>query len=155
MNIEVDITEDMVDLKDFNFFISMDYSVVGDKDAVLDETYFYVSEYDKYFELKYPEKDQFVSESQFKKFFSELKLYTKQLLDMFDNLHQKTDTALDMSNHSAISLESEDIIISQNKDKVLTEVIKQIDNFNPDKNYSYELDDEKNYLSWVQSRKLV
>ena len=46
-------------------------------------------------------------------------------------------------------------IASKNKDKVLTEVIKQIDNFNPDKNYSYEMDDEKNYLSWVQSRKLV
>lgn len=46
-------------------------------------------------------------------------------------------------------------IASKNKNKVLTEVIKQIDNFNPDKNYSYELDDEKNYLSWVQSRKLV
>jgi hypothetical protein len=46
-------------------------------------------------------------------------------------------------------------IADKNKDKVLTEVIKQIDNFNPDKNYSYELDDEKNYLSWVQSRKLV
>ena len=46
-------------------------------------------------------------------------------------------------------------IAGKNKDKVLTEVIKQIDNFNPDKNYSYELDDEKNYLSWVQSRKLV
>ena len=46
-------------------------------------------------------------------------------------------------------------IASKNKDKVLTEVIEQIDNFNPDKNYSYELDDEKNYLSWVQSRKLV
>ena len=46
-------------------------------------------------------------------------------------------------------------IASKNKDKVLTEVIKQIDNFNPDKNYSYELDDKKNYLSWVQSRKLV
>lgn len=46
-------------------------------------------------------------------------------------------------------------IAGKNKDKVLTEVIKQIDNFNPDKNYSYELDDEKNYLSWVQSRKLI
>ncbi len=46
-------------------------------------------------------------------------------------------------------------IADKNKNEVLTEVIKQIDNFNPDKNYSYELDDEKNYLSWVQSRKLV
>ena len=46
-------------------------------------------------------------------------------------------------------------IADKNKDKILTEVIKKIDNFNPDKNYSYELDDEKNYLSWVQSRKHV
>ena len=46
-------------------------------------------------------------------------------------------------------------IANKSKDEVLAEVIKIIDNFKPIKNYSYELDDEKNYLSWVQSRNLV
>lgn len=46
-------------------------------------------------------------------------------------------------------------IAGKSKDKVLAEAIKTIDNFNPIKDYVYELDDEKNYLSWVQSRKLI
>ena len=46
-------------------------------------------------------------------------------------------------------------IANKNKDEVLEEVIKIIDNFKPIKDYIYELDDEKNYLSWVQSRNLV
>jgi len=46
-------------------------------------------------------------------------------------------------------------IAGKNKDKVLTEVIKLIDNFKPLKKYAYKLDDKKHYLSWVQSRKLV
>ena len=46
-------------------------------------------------------------------------------------------------------------IANKNKDEVLEEVIKIIDNFKPVKDYIYELDDEKNYLSWVQSRNLV
>ena len=85
MNIEEEITEEMSELKDFNFFICMDKSVTEDSDSVLDETYFYVEEYDKYFELKYPEKDNFVSEEQFNKFFKELKEYVKNILDIFVN----------------------------------------------------------------------
>ena len=46
-------------------------------------------------------------------------------------------------------------IAGKNKDKVLAEVIKIIDNFKPLKKYVYKLDDKKHYLSWVQSRKLV
>ena len=46
-------------------------------------------------------------------------------------------------------------IAGKSKNEVLTEVIKVIDNFKPVKDYIYELDDEKHYLSWVQSRKLV
>ena len=46
-------------------------------------------------------------------------------------------------------------IANKNKDEVLEEVIKIIDNFKPIKDYIYELDDEKNYLSWVQSQNLV
>lgn len=46
-------------------------------------------------------------------------------------------------------------IAGKRKEDVLAEVIKIIDNFYPVKDYFYELDDEKNYLSWVQSRKLI
>ena len=46
-------------------------------------------------------------------------------------------------------------IAGKSKEEVLTEVVKLIDNFKPVKDYTYELDDEKHYLSWVQSRKLV
>lgn len=46
-------------------------------------------------------------------------------------------------------------IAKKNKEQVLEETIKLINNFEPVKNYNYELDDERNYLSWVKSRKLV
>ena len=91
MDIELDeITEDMVNLKDFNFFICMDKSVVEDSDSVLDETYFYLEEYNQYFELKYPEKDQFVSEKQFQSFFSQLKEYVSDIMKAFKNKDVET-----------------------------------------------------------------
>ncbi|MBR1925443.1 MAG: CotH kinase family protein [Clostridia bacterium] len=84
MNIEMnEITEDMADLKDFNFFISMDASVTGDPTSILDKTYFYLEEYDKYIELKYPEKEDFCSEEQFQSFFGQLKIYVKDIFDTF------------------------------------------------------------------------
>ncbi len=45
-------------------------------------------------------------------------------------------------------------IAGKTKEQVLEEAIKVIDNFEPIKDYDYELDDERNYLSWVQSRQL-
>ena len=85
IDIEKTITEDMVNLKDFNFFIALDASVTGDADAVLDETYFILNKpgQDMVFELKYPEKDDFVSEEQFNNFFAELKNYISSLVDSF------------------------------------------------------------------------
>ena len=84
LDIEVDaIDPNWTDLKQFNFLISMDASTAADATAVLGETYFYVEKYDKYFELKYPEKDQFASEEQFESFFNQLKDYTIEMLDTF------------------------------------------------------------------------
>lgn len=84
MDIELDeISEDFVELKDYNFFISMDKSCVNDAGAKLDETYFYIEEYDRVFELKYPAKDQFATEEQFASFMSQLKVYVKDLMDAF------------------------------------------------------------------------
>ena len=46
-------------------------------------------------------------------------------------------------------------VAGKTKEEVLREAIEIIDNFVPQTEYEYELDDEKNYLSWVQSKKLV
>jgi hypothetical protein len=83
IDIEVDITEDMTDLKDFNFFVCMDDSASSDPDAVLGENIFYIEKYDQYFELKYPEKGDFTSDAQFESFFAQLVAYTEGLLDAF------------------------------------------------------------------------
>lgn len=45
-------------------------------------------------------------------------------------------------------------IYNKTKEEILNETIKIIDNFNSVLDYDYELDDENNYLSWVQSRNL-
>lgn len=85
IDIELDeITSDMVQLRDFNFFISMDSGVISDPTQVEGETYFYVQKYNKYFELKYPEKDQFVSDEQFRIFFNELQDYVLYIMDLFN-----------------------------------------------------------------------
>ena len=84
IDIEKDITEDMTDLFDFNFFISMDGKVLEDDEAVLGETYFYLPQYERYVELKYPEKSDFASEEQFESFFSQLQEYMEDIFYMFD-----------------------------------------------------------------------
>lgn len=46
-------------------------------------------------------------------------------------------------------------IAGKTKEEVLQEAITIIDSFVPQTEYEYVPDDEKNYLSWVQSKKLV
>ena len=46
-------------------------------------------------------------------------------------------------------------VAGKTKEEVLAEAIEIIDAFHPAKEYDYELDDEHNYLSWVQSRQLT
>lgn len=46
-------------------------------------------------------------------------------------------------------------VSGKTKEEVLQEAIGIIDNFVPQTDYEYELDDEKNYLSWVQSKNLI
>ena len=45
-------------------------------------------------------------------------------------------------------------VAGKTKEEVFNEAIKIINGFDTKTNYVYELDDEHNYLSWVQSRKL-
>ena len=68
--------------KDFNFFISLDGKARLDEDAVEGETYFLVDNgKDQWqwwcFELKYPEKEDFCSDAQFRSFFNQLEEYIK------------------------------------------------------------------------------
>ena len=46
-------------------------------------------------------------------------------------------------------------IAGKTKEEVLAEAIGIIDGFRPDRDYDYVLDDERHYLSWVQSRQLT
>ncbi len=93
MDIEMDeITEDMTDLKDYNFFIGMEGAEppdpIAEPNAVEDETYFKVqlaSGFVRYFELKYPEKGEFPSDEQFASFMSQLKTYTTALFQAFED----------------------------------------------------------------------
>ncbi len=45
-------------------------------------------------------------------------------------------------------------VAGKTKEEVLAEAIRMIDGFHPMKEYDYEPDDERHYLSWVQSRQL-
>ena len=88
---EIDITEDMVDLKDFNFFIAMDLSCRDDAGAKEDLTYIKIpipdyegNELEEEFmiiEMKYPEPSQFASEEQFISYREQLREYMIDLLD--------------------------------------------------------------------------
>lgn len=87
MNIELDeITADMTELKDFNFFVCLDKNSAYDDGAVEDETYITISENNDepyYFEIKYPEKSQFASEDRFVSFIEQLKEYLKDIIGEF------------------------------------------------------------------------
>ena len=85
------ISTSFTNLSDYNFFISMDKSCIEDEDAVEGETYFKLTckingkNEDRWFELKYPEKSNFASDTQFNKFFNDLKTYTQSIMDLLSN----------------------------------------------------------------------
>ncbi len=83
MDLEIPITEDMTELMDFNFFVCMNEWAPNVPGAKEGETYFYISSVGRYFELKYPKKDQFVNEAQFRKFFKDLKAYYTEMASAF------------------------------------------------------------------------
>ncbi len=91
MNIEMDaITPDMDEFSDYNWFVSLDYNAQF-SGLVENESYLafpgHGNEYFKtmYFEIKYPEKDDFPSEEQFTWFISELRECIEDLLVDFEN----------------------------------------------------------------------
>lgn len=87
IDIEQTITPDMTDIRDYNFFFTLDESVTGDIDAIEGETYFVTTKYGGNggrlcFELKYPEKSDFPSEAQFYSFFSQWTQYVEEMMDI-------------------------------------------------------------------------
>ena len=83
LDLEIPITADMTELMDFNFLVCMDERAPEYPGAKRGETYFFIPSVGRYFELKYPRKEDFVSEAQFKKFFAELQAYYEKMADYF------------------------------------------------------------------------
>ncbi len=95
MNIEMPaITEDMNDFKDYNWFVSLDLNC-RTSGLVENEQYIAIDGHGNvhfdtmYFEIKYPEKQDFPSEEQFKWFVEELRDCLENLLDDFDSKNVK------------------------------------------------------------------
>ena len=80
MDLEQEITPDMTDLADFNFYVCLDHYAPEQPDAVEGETYFYVAWTNNYYSLKYPEKADFCSDEQFYSFFAQLEAYYNEIL---------------------------------------------------------------------------
>lgn len=83
LDLEIPITADMTEFMDFNFLVCMDERAPEYPGAKRGETYFFIPSVGRYFELKYPRKEDFVSEAQFKKFFGELQAYYEKMADYF------------------------------------------------------------------------
>lgn len=86
LNIEEDLdNKEYTNLFDYNFLIEMEESVRYELDSKLNENYFYIKEFDKYIELKYPEKESFSNEEDYYKFFNELKDYVYSIFNAIKN----------------------------------------------------------------------
>ncbi len=93
LNIEMDaITTDMTDFKDYNWLVCLDYSSMSDSTLIENVNWFTIEGYGSSahlktlcFELKYPEREDFPSDEQFRWFFDELKKYIKEVVDDFHN----------------------------------------------------------------------
>jgi hypothetical protein len=83
LELEIEIKRSMKDLEDYNFLICMNYNAPEKPGAKEGETYFYLSNCDRYFELEYPTKEDFPSEAQFHTFFNALEDYMRETVAAF------------------------------------------------------------------------
>ncbi len=83
LGIEQEITSDMKDLMDFSFLVCM-----NERAPEEDQPYFYIPSVGRYFQLKYPEREDFKSRKQFDRFMNQLEDY---YLDMTDAFNQKNN----------------------------------------------------------------
>lgn len=83
LDLETEIKRSMRDLEDYNFLICMNYNAPEKPDAEEGVTYFYLSNCDRYFELEYPTREDFPSESQFRTFFTAMEDYMRETVSAF------------------------------------------------------------------------
>ena len=97
LGIETQITSDMKDLMDFNFLVCM-----NERAPEEDQPYFFLPSVGRYFQLKYPEREDFSSQKQLNRFMDQLEVYYNDMADAFNqgnnawfkkNLH--TDALID------------------------------------------------------------
>ena len=83
LDLEQPITPAMQSLSDYNFLLCMNHNAPDKANAVEGETYFYLPNCGRYFELEYPTKEDFPDEAQFRRFFDELEDYMRETVSAF------------------------------------------------------------------------
>ncbi len=83
LDLEMDLKRSMTELEDYNFLICMNHNAPEKPGAEEGVTYFYLSNCDRYFELEYPTREDFPSESQFRRFFDALEDYMRETVSAF------------------------------------------------------------------------
>ena len=89
LDLETEITRSMKDLSDYNFLICLNYNAPEKPGAKEGETYFYLSNCQRYFELEYPTKEDFPTEEQFRRFFDALEDYMRETVKAFQNSNRQ------------------------------------------------------------------
>ena len=79
LGIEQEITGQMKELMDFSFLVCMNERAPDE-----DQPYFYVASVGRYFQLKYPEREDFASRRQFDRFMDQLEDYYNDMADAFN-----------------------------------------------------------------------
>ena len=85
LDLEIEIRRSMSELSDYNFLICLNYNAPEKPGAKEGETYFYLSNCDRYFELEYPTKEDFSDEAQFRRFFDALEDYMRETVRAFQS----------------------------------------------------------------------
>lgn len=85
MDIETEITRSMRELSDYNYAICMNENAPEKPGAEEGVTYFYLSGCGRYFELEYPRREDFPTESQFRSFFTQLEDHIREVTRAFMN----------------------------------------------------------------------
>ncbi|MBP3666406.1 MAG: CotH kinase family protein [Clostridia bacterium] len=73
----------MKEIEDFNFLICMNHNAPEKPGAEEGVTYFYLSACDRYFELEYPRREDFPSETLFRRFFTAMEDYMRETVIAF------------------------------------------------------------------------
>ena len=103
LDLEIKIRRSMSELSDYNFLICLNFNAPEKPGAKEGETYFYLSNCDRYFELEYPTKEDFSDEAQFRRFFDALEDYMRETVRAFQsssrsylNKNVDMDTLIDL-----------------------------------------------------------